>query len=139
MTFATFDAELHRVELHALLQAGYVDGFGEVAELDQWWSSLSEDPEFSSDLVFVILGEDRKIVAAAVCWTSAFVKDLVVAGPWRRLGLGEVLLSQVFDAFHRRGSRFVDLKVMAANGPAVRFYERIGMYLVETLILPDRD
>lgn len=132
LAFAAFDAERHRIELHALLQAGYADGFGEVAEFDRWWASLSGDPEFSSDLVFVILGEDRRIVAAAVCWTSAYVKDLVVAAPWRGLGLGAILLSQVFDAFHRLGAPSVDLKVIAGNDRAVRFYQRMGMYLVET-------
>ncbi len=138
LTFSAFDAEQYRIELHALLQAGYADGFGEVAELDRWWASLSADSEFSSDLVFMISDEDGRIVAAAVCWTSAYVKDLVVASPWRGLGLGEVLLSQVFDAFHRLGARSVDLKVVAGNSPAIRLYERMGMYPVETLSLPGR-
>lgn len=139
LTFAAFNAERHRIELHALLQAGYSDGFGEVAELDRWWALLSADPEFSSDLVFLILDEDGSIVAAAVCWTSAYVKDLVVAASRRGAGLRQVLLSQVFDAFHRLGMRSVDLKVVAGNGPAIRLYERMGMYVVETLTLFDRD
>ena len=46
-----------------------------------------------------------ELAAAAICWTSGFVKDIVVHETWRRHGLGEALLRLVFRTFERRGAR----------------------------------
>ena len=68
-----------------------------------------------------------------LCWTSAFVKDVVVRESWRRRGLGEALLLCAFNALATRGATAVELKVEAANQSAVRLYERLGMQVVEQL------
>ena len=73
------------------------------------------------------------LVGTVLCWTSAFVKDLVVRESRRRRGLGEALLRHVFEAFATRGAPAVELKVESTNLSAVALYERLGMRVVERL------
>lgn len=127
-TFTPADAEA----LHALLVHGYRHGGGSVQPFDIWLPQMTTDEEFEADLWFV--AEARDMLAGAVlCWTSAFVKDLVVHEQWRGRGLGEALLRQAFSAFAARGAEAVELKVQADNAPAVALYERVGMRVVERL------
>ncbi len=60
--------------------------------------------------------------------TLGWIHSLGVRDPWRRRGLGEVLLRTAFRALHNRGLRRVELGVDAENPTgAVRLYERVGM------------
>jgi ribosomal protein S18 acetylase RimI-like enzyme len=118
--------------LHALLVHGYRHGGGSVAPFATWLPALTGDEEFDPDLVVLAEAGDR-LAAASICWTSAFVKDLVVHEGWRRRGLGEALLQRAFRTFSDRGAGHVDLKVEADNEGAIRLYERVGMRVVERL------
>lgn len=115
------------IELHALLAAAYRNGFGSVAAFDEWWTNLVEDPEFDPALVFIAADENANPVGLAQCWTSGFVKDLVVAETWRGRGLGRALLVTAFHAFASRGLTHVDLKVETGNATARRLYQSLGM------------
>jgi ribosomal protein S18 acetylase RimI-like enzyme len=118
--------------LHALLEHGYRNGGGSVEPFDVWLPALTGDSEFDRELCFLVEAGDE-LVAAQICWTSAFVKDIVVHETWRRHGLGEALLRLAFRTFQERGASGVDLKVQAQNVPAIRLYERVGMRAVERL------
>lgn len=121
--------------LHALLEHGYRNGGGSVPVYEVWLPALTNDSEFDPALCFLVEAGDD-LAAAAICWTSGFVKDIVVAETWRRHGLGEALLRLAFRAFDRRGADSVELKVHADNAPAVRLYERVGMRTVERIKEP---
>ena len=123
------------LELHSLLAHAYRNGGGGVEEYETWLPRMTSDAEFDRDLWF-LAAADGALVGAALCWTSAFVKDLVVHESWRRRGLGEALLRRVFVEFSTRGHATVELKVRATNAAAIRFYERAGMQIVER---PTRD
>jgi ribosomal protein S18 acetylase RimI-like enzyme len=114
--------------IHDVMDRAYIDGRG-VADFDHWWMRLFGDPEFDASLCFLIFRDDR-LAAVALCWTSAFLKDLAVHPDFRRIGLGGNLLRQVFRAFRERGAKAVDLKVEAGNSAAIALYERAGMYRV---------
>jgi ribosomal protein S18 acetylase RimI-like enzyme len=124
--FGPSDAE----SLHALLEHAYRNGGGSVAPFGEWLPRLVGDSEFDPETCFLVTSGDG-LAAASICWTSGFVKDLVVHETWRRRGLGEALLQLAFRTFQARGARRVDLKVEAANDAARRLYERVGMYAVE--------
>ncbi|MEP9374054.1 GNAT family N-acetyltransferase [Mesorhizobium sp. KR1-2] len=112
--------------LHALLTEVFPERRDE--PFDAWWQKLSTDDEFDPALCFLVFDAAGGLVAAAQCWTSAYLKDLAVRPDARRLGLGEALLRQVFYAFHARGAAHVDLKTdLIENRDAVRLYERLGM------------
>jgi ribosomal protein S18 acetylase RimI-like enzyme len=121
--------------LHALLEHGYRNGGGSVAAYQVWLPALTGDSEFDPELCFLVEVGDE-LAAAAICWTSGFVKDIVVHETWRRHGLGEALLRLAFRTFERRGLDSVDLKVQGQNAPAIRLYERVGMRTVERLTEP---
>jgi ribosomal protein S18 acetylase RimI-like enzyme len=116
--------------LHALLEHGYRNGGGIVEAYDVWLPALTGDSEFDPEVCFLVEAGDE-LVAAAICWTSAFVKDIVVHETWRRHGLGEALLRLAFRTFQKRGATGVELKVQGQNAPAIRLYERVGMRIVE--------
>ena len=126
--FHASDAE----RLHALLVHGYRRGGGSVDSFDTWLPALTGDSEFEPELCFLVeVGDD--LAAAAICWSSAFVKDLVVRENWRRRGFGESLLRIAFRTFQARGASHVELKVQAENAAAIRLYERVGMRTVERI------
>ena len=123
----------HAPRIHRLLEEGYRKGGGHVADLAGWWSALSKDAEYDPALVFLVGDRSGAPVAAAICWSSAYVKDLVVATAARRQGLASNLLRHVFHAFRARGAHAVDLKVDAANRAAIALYRSLGMECIETL------
>jgi ribosomal protein S18 acetylase RimI-like enzyme len=127
-SFRSDDAQ----SLHRLLEHGYRRGGGSVAPFETWLPRLAGDDEFDPALCFVARS-GSELAGAAVCWTSAFVKDLVVHESWRGQGLGEALLRHVLATFAARGAPAVELKVEAMNSNAVRLYERVGMRVVERL------
>ncbi|HEY6899900.1 MAG TPA: N-acetyltransferase, partial [Puia sp.] len=66
------------------------------------------------------------LVGVAQCWTSAFIKDLVVHPRRRKEGLAEALLLHAFSVFKQKGATAVDLKVEATNAPAIGLYKKVG-------------
>src|SRR5215831_17186701 len=111
-----------------LLEVGYAQGGGHIGTFEEWWPSLRDDSEFAPDLCFLAINERQEIVGIAQCWTSAFIKDLVVHPLARRRGIAEALLRTAFLEFRHRGEKHVDLKVRLDNPTgAVRLYKKLGM------------
>lgn len=117
-------------QVHALLVLGYQQGGGSVPDYEHWHTAFATDPEFDPSLCF-IAADERGLVGVAQCWTSAFIKDLVVDPRARRQGLARALLNHAFEAFRVRGEAWVDLKVMENNHDARRLYETSGMCYVQ--------
>jgi len=116
-------------EVHDLLMLGYQNGGGSVAPFQDWWSALLSDSEFDPSLCF-LARDQQGIVGVAQCWTSAFVKDLVVHPRRRKQGIGASLLLHAYATFYHRGASTVDLKVEAENTSAIQLYLKSGMQIV---------
>ena len=116
--------------VHQLLMLGREHGGGWVADFHAWLDAFETDPEFDPALCFV-LKDAQGVVAVAQCWTSAFIRNLVVHPRAHRQGLGLALLHHAFAAFRQRGEGHVDLKVMESNLGACRLYERAGMQYIQ--------
>jgi ribosomal protein S18 acetylase RimI-like enzyme len=99
---------------------------------DGYWQWLTTDAEFDPALVF-IADYDGEVVGLCHCWTSDFVKDLVVDEPFRRRGLGAALLTLALKEFERRGATSVDLKTGVDNVRAQSLYRRLGFEVVELI------
>jgi len=112
---------------HQLLVLAYAEGGGTVPPFETWWETLTGDAEFDPKLCFLVRNSAGQLIAFAQCWTSAFVKDLVVHPGYRQRGLGKALLLHVFSAFKSRSVMTVSLKVQTANAVAMRLYGQIGM------------
>jgi ribosomal protein S18 acetylase RimI-like enzyme len=95
-----------------------------------YWEWLTTDSEFDPELIF-IPEADGEVVGLCHCWTSAFVKDLVVDEPFRRRGLGAALMTLALEAFASRGAASVDLKTGVENVRAQSLYRRLGFEVVE--------
>lgn len=116
--------------VHQLLALAGQYGGGHVEDYPQWRNAFETDPECDPHLCFVAT-DSRGVVAVAQCWTSAFIRHLIVHPDAHRQGIGLALLTHVFDAFAKRGEGHVDLKVMESNLPARALYERAGMTYVQ--------
>lgn len=113
-------------DFHALLGDVFDDGSD--GPFEAWWERLQGDPEYEAGLCFLVHDRSGRLVAAALCWNSAFVKDLAVRPEARRLGLGEALMLHAFTVLRARGAPHVDLKTNTVeNADAVRLYRRLGM------------
>ncbi|MGL6241630.1 GNAT family N-acetyltransferase [Pseudomonas sp.] len=121
--------------VHRLMELGYQEGGGRVPGLDVWQQRFETDPEYDPSLCFIAL-DGENIVGVCQCWTSAYIKNLVVHPRAQRLGLGRALLLHAFKAFQDRREGFVDLKVLEDNLRAQRLYESAGMYVVRRELVP---
>lgn len=125
VALALFSATL-APKVHALMQLAYADGGGTVpAAFDAWWAATRHDPEFDAGLCIVAVSGTEP-VGFALCWTSSFIKDLVVHPGWRRHGLGTALLREAFVRLAERGNETVSLKAWRTNAAALLLYERLG-------------
>lgn len=121
--------------VHRLMEFGYLDGGGRVAALDMWQRQLETDPEYDPALCFIALDAEG-VVGVCQCWTSAYIKNLVVHPRFQGRGLGRALLLQAFKIFQQRREGFVDLKVREDNLRARRLYESVGMRAVRREPVP---
>lgn len=114
--------------IHALLSSSYEATGDVVLTLDEWWAALSGDDEYDPAVIFPVIDKEGHVIAFAQCWSSGFIKDIVVHPRWRRHGLGEALLLQCFKVFKARGIDKSCLKV-EQNNPfgAEKLYRRLGM------------
>lgn len=125
-TFLPADA----LALHTLLADVFQDGSD--GPFESWWPRISGDDEFDPALCFLVSGPDGALVAAALCWSGAFVKDLAVRPDARGRGLGRALMLHAFAMFRQRGAERVDLKTnLVANTAAVQLYRALGMVAVD--------
>jgi ribosomal protein S18 acetylase RimI-like enzyme len=118
-------------DCHQVLRRAYAEGGGSVpAGFEEWWRATSSDPEFDPELVLLARTAEGALAGLALCWTTSFVKDLVVDPERRRQGIAEALLLAAFAEFRRRGHSRIGLKLQADNGSgARRLYERLGFVL----------
>ncbi|MEB0044900.1 MULTISPECIES: N-acetyltransferase [unclassified Pseudomonas] len=121
--------------VHRLMTQGYQEGGGRVPTLDVWQRRFETDPEYDPDLCF-IAQDAEGIAGVCQCWTSAYIKNLVVHPRAQRIGLGRALLLQAFKVFEQRREGWVDLKVLEHNQRAQRLYENVGMRVVRREPVP---
>ncbi|AZD31630.1 GNAT family N-acetyltransferase [Pseudomonas chlororaphis] len=136
---AAFSLGSYRPELaeavHGLMHLGYQDGGGCVPELDIWRQRFESDAEYDPQLCLVAQDAEG-VVGVIQCWTSAYIKDLVVHPRARRQGLGRALLLQAFAVFRLRREAFVDLRVLEDNQRARGLYDSVGMVAIRREQVP---
>ncbi|WP_429513164.1 GNAT family N-acetyltransferase [Pseudomonas sp. BT76 TE3572] len=121
--------------VHRLMELGYQQGGGRVPALDVWQQRFETDPEYDPSLCFIALDAEG-IVGVCQCWTSAYIKNLVVHPRAQGQGLGRALLLHAFNIFQQRREGFVDLKVLEDNLRAQRLYENAGMLVIRREPVP---
>jgi ribosomal protein S18 acetylase RimI-like enzyme len=120
-------SRLEPVAVHALMRVAYSQGYGSVpATAEEWWDVVSNDSEFDPELAIVVSEPSGVPAGFILCWTSSFIKDLVVRPDLRWRGIGASLLAEAFRRLAARGHQSVALKVKEENAVARALYERIG-------------
>lgn len=134
------ELSVYREELapavHQLMQLGQLEGGGRVPSLHDWRQRFVSDPEYDPALCFVACDAEG-VGGVAQCWTSAYIKNLVVHPRMQGRGLGRALLLHAFSVFQQRREGFVDLRVLEDNLRARRLYASVGMYVIRRELVPD--
>jgi len=137
---ADIELSTYRPELaatvHQLMQLGYREGGGRVPALDEWQQRFESDAEYDPQLCWIATDAEG-VVGVAQCWTSSYIKNLVVHPRMQGRGLGRALLLNAFKVFQQHREGFVDLKVLEDNLRAQRLYESAGMFVVRRELVPD--
>ncbi len=99
------------------------------ASFEAWHSSMIDTELFDRELWFLAEMGGQLIGASLSCAYpgEGWVRQLAVAEPWRRRGLGRALLLHSLAAFRSRGLPSGALAVSAANAGAYALYEGVGM------------
>lgn len=133
---------LHEVlELHAAIRPDiFVSGTTKYTE-----SELAAIIENEKTPVFVAEGDDGEVKGYAFCQIkdppfstnmrkikSLFIDDLCVDENCRGSHVGQTLFSFVKEFAKNAGCYDITLNVWAGNDNAVRFYDRMGMFVKET-------
>jgi mycothiol synthase len=127
-TLETADAE----RVHAAFEDAFADHWDFHSRTFEEFRRHAVDVEtFDPSLWWLVLDGDE-VAAVIRCTRSRFgmgwVDALGVRTPWRRRGLGELLLRTAFAELARRGETRVGLGVDSENETgATRLYERLGM------------
>ncbi|KTB84869.1 GNAT family N-acetyltransferase [Pseudomonas syringae] len=122
-------------DVHRLLTSGYLGGAGSVPDYRAWLAAFECDAEFDLSRCFVAQ-LDGAVIGVIICWTSAFIKDLVVHHDARNRGTGFALLHHLFAHLTQRNESAVDLYVMENNLAARRLYEKAGMSYIKRIAIP---
>ncbi|MDU8498058.1 GNAT family N-acetyltransferase [Pseudomonas syringae] len=122
-------------EVHRLLTLAYGNAAGSVPDYPDWRAAFEQDPEFDTSRCFLAI-LDETVVGVIVCWTSGFIKDLVVHPDVRRRGIGSALLNHLFAHLSACDEAAVDLHVMENNLTARRLYEKSGMSYLKRIEIP---
>ncbi len=119
-------------EAHKLLVLSYQHTGIHTPPFSEWWAALSADEEYDPSLCFVIRDQEA-IIGFAQCWTSAFIKDIVIHPRRWGQGFGTKLLLHIFAKFQTLNNDTVELKVLKNNLGAIRMYVASGMQIIERL------
>ncbi|MFT7652940.1 MAG: GNAT superfamily N-acetyltransferase [Limisphaerales bacterium] len=104
------------------------DGWG-YAESEKGWRRTIREADGGSAQILVATDEDQVIAVAASEITAtncAEVGSLYVDVSYQRSGIGHRLVKAAIDHYRNLGISTLHIAVLAANGPARRFYESLG-------------
>jgi len=122
--------------VHALIQEAFDRPGRRPHPFDAWREFMMRPDIFEPDLWF-LAEVDAQLVGACLCFRYSdlgWVRQLAVAQPWRRRGVGSALLQQAFGQFWMRGCRRVGLTVAAQNAGAFAFYQSVGMRAIRQYV-----
>jgi mycothiol synthase len=127
----SFDRERDSRAVHALVHDAFADNERHEAESFEEWQAFMIDREAFEPALWFIAEANREIAGVVLCpdyESEGWVRQLAVARPWRRRGLGTALLRQAMNEFHRRGRKEIGLVVDSWNRTGAKeLYERAGM------------
>lgn len=116
-------------EIFSFIEAAF-DRPGRIPlSFDKWRDLMMGVYNFDSELWYLAYHGDE-LIGAALCFDYTqygWVRQLGVAGSWRRRGIGSALLQHVFGIFYRRGHTSIALGVESNNPNAYQLYESVGM------------
>jgi mycothiol synthase len=131
-----------RIVYNAIDEA-FQDHWGHMeGSFEEWRHWTIERENFDPSLWFLAFA-GNEIAGASLCTyqiDDGWVDTLAVRRPWRRNGLGQMLLLHSFGEFYWRGTYKVGLGVDSQNlTGATRLYERAGMHVARIYISYEKE
>lgn len=146
ITMRTFLVGQDERVVHQIIQ----DAFVELADhgfqpFEEWEKNALKRKDFDPTLTFlaIVNGEAVGVLMSYASPSGGWIRQVAVAQPFRKRGLGTQLLRTAFSEFYQRGIDKVGLVVDPHNVTgAPRVYERVGMQTLrryDTLEKPFRE
>jgi len=146
ITIKTYKHPQELKKVYEAVDDAFKDHWGHVDEaldigLEHWRKRIEGDKDFDASIWFLAMDGDE-IAGMSLCRPKiahnpqmGWVDILGVRRPWRKKGLGLVLLQYSFKEFYKRGQKFAGLGVDAASlTGATRLYTKAGMHAAREYI-----
>ena len=124
-------------EVFALWQSSPGVGLSDVDSREGIAAYLARNPGLS----FVARVSER-LVGAVLCGTDGrrgYMHHLAVASPYRRQGIGEILVERCLSGLRAQGYQKCHIFVYGGNAEGQAFWERVGWKLRTDLVIMSKD
>jgi ribosomal protein S18 acetylase RimI-like enzyme len=113
----------------------------------EWRSRTLQQPEYIPDLDLVLVAPNGQLAAFCVCWLakgpngelSGQIEPLGVHPGFRRLGLGQAILSEGLRRLRSRGARQIYVQTDKDRNAAFNLYESSGFHVIQDILMYRKD
>jgi ribosomal-protein-alanine N-acetyltransferase len=97
------------------------------------WQKFAFEEEMKNQLAcYIVCESGKKVVAYGGMWLvldEAHVTNIAVKKEFRKMGIGNELLSEMFAAAKERGAKYMYLEVRKSNEAAYELYKKNGFMI----------
>ena len=113
----------------------------------EWRTRTLRRPEYLSDLDLVAVAPSGRLAAFCICWLnrdsegnpSGQIEPLGVHKDFRRLGLGQAILSEGLQRLYLRGAERIYVETDKYRNAALGLYEAVGFCLIQDVWVYRKD
>jgi ribosomal protein S18 acetylase RimI-like enzyme len=113
----------------------------------EWRNRTLQRPEYSPELDLVVVAPNGQLAAFCVCWLaeaptgelSGQIEPLGVHPAYRRLGLGQAILSEGLRRLQSKGARQICVQTDNYRNAAFKLYESCGFQVIQDILMYRKD
>ena len=96
---------------------------------DPWTKDNFVSESNNQVTLFLVAKSNQRVIGYACVWIiidEVHIGNLAVASEYRKKGIGEKLLKEVFKQAEEKNAKFATLEVRASNSAAINLYKKYG-------------
>jgi mycothiol synthase len=113
----------------------------------EWRNRTLQRPEYVSHLDLVAVAANGQLAAFCICWLgqdasgniSGQIEPLGVHAEYRRLGLGQAILSEGLRRLQSRGASQIFVQTDRYRNAAFKLYESSGFHVIQDILMYRKD
>ncbi len=109
-----------------------------------WRARTLRQPDYIADLDLVAVAPDGRLAAFCICWldtssASGQIEPMGVHADWRKLGLGQAILSEGLRRLQRHGAQTVYVETDRQRNAALALYQSVGFRVTREILIYRKD